>query len=155
MLLQELLDSIELPPENVTTIDDPINLSRLMSAYDLIDQPDQKFAPLIPYVHPDLESPERLFEQIAQKDYLLHQPYDGFQPFIDFLQRAATDPQVFAIKQTLYRTSGDSPIVQSLMEASRTTSRSRYWSRSKHALMKPTISSGPANSRMSACTWSV
>ena len=119
MLLQELLDAIELPPENVTTIDGPINFSRLMSAYDLIDRPDLKFAPQIPYVHPDLESPERLFEQIAQKDYLLHQPYDSFQPFIDFMQRAATDPKVFAIKQTLYRTSGDSPIVQSLMEASR------------------------------------
>lgn len=119
VLLQELLDSIELQPENVTTIDGPINLSRLMSAYDLIDRPDLKFKPLVPHVHPDLETPERLFDQISQKDYLLHQPYDSFQPFIDFIQRAARDPKVFAIKQTLYRTSGDSPIVESLMEASR------------------------------------
>lgn len=119
VLLQELLESIDLSPENVTTIDGPINLSRLMSAYDLIDRPDLKFTPHVPYVHPDLESPDRLFEQIAHKDYMLHQPYDSFQPFIDFIQRAATDPKVFAIKQTLYRTSGDSPIVESLMEASR------------------------------------
>jgi len=119
VLQQQLLDSIDLKPENVTTIDGTINLSRLMRDYELIDRPDLKFDPHVPYVHPDLESPERLFEQISQKDYLLHQPYDSFQPFVDFIQRAATDPKVFAIKQTLYRTSGDSPIVEALMEASR------------------------------------
>lgn len=118
VLLQELLDSIELQPENVTTIDGPINLSRLMSAYDLIDRPDLKFPPSVPYIHPDLESPERLFEHISQEDYLLHQPYDSFQPFVEFLQQAATDPKVFAIKQTLYRTSGDSPIIDALIQAS-------------------------------------
>lgn len=119
VLLQELLNLIDLPPENVTTIDGPLNLFRLMSAYDLIDRPDLKFAPQVPYIHPDLEAPDRLFEHIAKKDYLLHQPYDSFQPFVDFLQQAAQDPQVFAIKQTLYRTSGDSPVIESLMEASR------------------------------------
>lgn len=119
LLLQELLDAIELPPENVYTIDGPLNMARLMSAYDQIDRPELKFAPHIPYTHPDLESQDKIFEQIAQKDYLLHQPYDSFQPFVDFIQRAAHDPHVFAIKQTLYRTSGDSPIVQALMDASR------------------------------------
>lgn len=118
-LMQDLLQAIDLAPEHVYTIDGPINFARMMSAYDLIDRPELKFPPQIPYTEPDLESPERLFENIAKKDYLLHQPYDSFQPFVDFIQRAARDPKVFAIKQTLYRTSGDSPIVEALMEASR------------------------------------
>ncbi|ADE53828.1 polyphosphate kinase 1 [Coraliomargarita akajimensis] len=119
VLLNELLDAIDLTPENVYTIDGPLNMARLMSAYDLIDRPDLKFEAQVPYTHPELENPEKLFEQITQKDYLLHQPYDSFQPFVDFIQRAARDPKVFAIKQTLYRTSGDSPVVEALMEASR------------------------------------
>ena len=119
MLLQELLDAIDLQPENVFTIDGPINPLRLMSAYDLIDRPDLKFSPQIPFITKELEVPERLFEQISRRDFLLHHPYDSFQPFIDFLNEAARDPKVFAIKQTLYRTSGDSPIVEALMEASR------------------------------------
>ncbi|MGC6456251.1 MAG: polyphosphate kinase 1 [Coraliomargaritaceae bacterium] len=119
VLLQELLEAIELGPENVTTIDGPINLARLMSAYDLIDRPDLKFPTHSPNIHPDLENPEQIFRKIAHRDYLLFQPYDSFQPFIDFIQQAAVDPQVFAIKQTLYRTSGDSPVVEALKEASR------------------------------------
>ena len=117
-LLQKLLEAIHLGPENVYTIDGLINMARLMSAYDLIDRPDLKFPPQISYTHPDLKSPEHLFEHISEKDYLLHQPYDSFQPFLDFIYQAANDPKVFAIKQTLYRTSGDSPIVKALIEAS-------------------------------------
>ena len=119
VLLEQLLQALELDPVNVYTINGPLNMARLMSAYDLIDRPDLKFKPFTPYTHPDLESHQPLFEKIAQRDYLLHQPYDSFQPFIDFISQAAHDPAVFAIKQTLYRTSGDSPIVQALIEASR------------------------------------
>lgn len=119
ILMQQLLEAVELKPENVYTIDGPVNLSRLMSACDLIDSPNLKFEPSVSYTHPDLLNPERIFENIAQKDYLLHQPYDSFHPFVEFIQRAATDPHVFAIKQTLYRTSGNSPIVAALKEASR------------------------------------
>jgi len=118
-LMQEFLAAIKLQPENVYTIDGPLNFFRLMSAYDLIDRPDLKFAHDTPYVPKELENPQRIFEQISAKDILLHHPYDSFQPFIDFLNQAAKDPQVFAIKQTLYRTSGDSPIIKALMEASR------------------------------------
>lgn len=118
-LLKQLLEAIDLSPEKVTTINGPVNLARLMSAYDLIQRPDLKFPTHLPNIHPDLQSPELLFSKIAQRDYLLHQPYDSFQPFIDFIQQASVDPQVFAIKQTLYRTSGDSPVVKALMEASR------------------------------------
>ena len=119
VLLEQLLKSIDLDPANVYTIERPINMARLMSAYDLIDRPELKFKPFAPYIHPDLEGHQPLFKNIAKRDYLLHQPYDSFQPFIDFISQAAHDPQVFAIKQTLYRTSGDSPIVQALIDASR------------------------------------
>lgn len=118
-LMQEFLEAIKLSPEQVFTINGPLNLFRLMSAYDLIDRPDLKFPHHTPLMPKGLETPERIFDQIAAKDILLHHPYESFQPFIDFLHQAARDPQVFAIKQTLYRTSGDSPIIQALMDASR------------------------------------
>ena len=119
VLVEELLEALDLQQENVYTIDGPINPLRLMSAYDLIDRPDLKFAPEIPYVSSAFDHPEQIFDRIRDKDLMLHQPYDNFQPFVDFILQAARDPQVFAIKQTLYRTSGDSPIVAALMEASR------------------------------------
>lgn len=119
VLLQELLDATDLKPENVYTIDGPLNPLRLMSAYDLIDRPDLKFPPHTAFVPKQLAYPERIFDSIRQQDYMLYHPYDSFQPFIDFIHQAARDPDVFAIKQTLYRTSGDSPIVEALMEASR------------------------------------
>jgi polyphosphate kinase len=119
ILLEQLLQALDLQPEHVYTIPGPINPLRLMSTYDLIDRPDLKFPPQIPHIPAELETPEKIFEQISKHDILLHHPYDSFQPFIDFLNQAARDPQVFAIKQTLYRTSGGSPIVEALMEASR------------------------------------
>jgi len=119
VLQEELLDALDLPPENVFTIDGPLNLLRLMSVYDLIDRPRLKFPPYIPHVPRDLDHPKSFFAEIRKQDRLLHHPYDSFQPFVDFLNQAAHDPQVFAIKQTLYRTSGDSPIVRALMDASR------------------------------------
>jgi polyphosphate kinase len=119
ILLEQLLQALDLQPEYVYTISGPINPLRLMSTYDLIDRPELKFPPHIPHIPAELESPENIFKQISKHDILLHHPYDSFQPFIDFLNQAARDPQVFAIKQTLYRTSGGSPIVEALMEASR------------------------------------
>ena len=118
-LIQEFIHAIKLPTENVYTIDGPINFFRLMTAYDLIDRDDLKFPKHTPSLPKELEDPHRIFEQIAAKDILLHHPYESFQPIIDFLNQAAHDPQVFAIKQTLYRTSGDSPIIKALIEASR------------------------------------
>jgi len=119
VLVQQLLEAIDLKPQNMFTVDGPINLLRLMSAYDLIDRPDLKFPPFTPLVPKELAAPERIFDSIQQKDILLHHPFESFQPFVDFLNQAARDPEVCAIKQTLYRTSGDSPIVEALIEASR------------------------------------
>ena len=96
----------------------PLNLLRLMSLYDLIDRPDLKYPPFTPAESPLLRGAASLFDVIRERDLLLHHPYDSFNPVVDFVEQAARDPDVFAIKQTLYRTSGDSPIVRALMDAS-------------------------------------
>jgi len=96
----------------------PLNLLRLMSLYDLIDRPDLKYPPFTPAESPLLRGASSLFDVMRERDILLHHPYDSFTPVVDFVEQAARDPEVFAIKQTLYRTSGDSPIVRALMDAS-------------------------------------
>ncbi len=117
-LLANLLKAIHLPEEYVFRVNGPINLLRLTSVYDLVDRPDHKFKPFLSYTPPALARPPQIFESIRQEDQLLHHPYDSFAPIVDFIREAARDPHVFAIKQTLYRTSGDSPIVAALKEAS-------------------------------------
>lgn len=119
VLVDELLEAINLKQENVYVIGGPMNPLRLMSAYDLIDRPDLKFPPPLPYTFNQFDNTEQIFDRILENDIMLHQPYDAFQPFIDFISQAARDPHVLAIKQTLYRTAGDSPIVAALIDASR------------------------------------
>ena len=114
-----LCDHLGLSHEYAFRLQGPINLMRLMSLYDLIDRPDLKYPPFTPAHPPAVQPPERIFTAIREQDILLHHPYDSFTPVSDFVEQAARDPQVFALKQTLYRTSGDSPIVRSLIEASR------------------------------------
>ena len=76
-----------------------------------------KDRPFIPVFHPDLPRQANIFEAVRRKDMLLHHPYHSFQPIVDMVETAANDPQVLAIKMTLYRTSGDSPIIAALSEA--------------------------------------
>ncbi len=116
-VLQYLLQSIHLTEEDVVTINGPINLYRLMSLPDLVERPDLKFTPFEAHVPNDLSQRSKLFKQIGKKDYLLHHPYDSFSPMVDLLRAAAVDPEVFAIKLTIYRTSGDSPVINALMDA--------------------------------------
>ena len=118
-LLDSLLRAINLSIENTFFINGPINLLRLMEVYDLINRPDLKFDDFVPYTPPSLRNSEDIFETLRQQDVFLHHPYESFEPVVDFIQTAAKDHRVFAIKQTLYRTSEDSPIVQALMEASK------------------------------------
>lgn len=117
--LEALLKCIALSREHVFFIDGPLNLLRLYSVYDLIERPDLKFPVFQPFVSEALSKEKNIFEAISHEDFLLHHPYDSFGPVINFIQQAAKDPQVFAIKQTLYRTSGDSAILDALKEASR------------------------------------
>jgi polyphosphate kinase len=118
-LLDELLEAIRLPRQHVFHINGPINLLRLMSVYDLIDRPDLKFKPHSPFLPAALRSHEFIYDAIAREDFLLHHPYDSFEPVVDFVRHAAIDPKVLAVKITLYRTSSDSPIVKSLIDAAR------------------------------------
>ena len=117
-MLKQFIGALDLEEMAIYETDGPINPLRLMGVYDLIKRADLKFPHFSPKIPKGFELPELIFDNIAKKDLLLHQPYDSFQPFIDFIEQAAKDPKVFAIKQTLYRTSGDSPIVKALMDAS-------------------------------------
>ena len=118
-VLNNLLTAINLQKEDVVRIRGPINLYRLMKLPDMVDRPDLKFEPFEARVPAALGMRKNLFSELAKRDFLLHHPYDSFAPMVDFLRVAAEDPDVFAIKLTIYRTSGDSPIVQALMDAAR------------------------------------
>ncbi|MEM0967234.1 MAG: polyphosphate kinase 1 [Verrucomicrobiota bacterium] len=116
--LDRLLDSINLGHESVFRIDGPINLLRVMEFYDMVDRPDLKFPPFLPSTPPALADAGNIFEAVSREDFLLHHPFESFHPVIEFLRQAGDDPKVYAIKLTLYRTSGDSPIINALIEAS-------------------------------------
>ncbi|MDP0498970.1 MAG: polyphosphate kinase 1 [Verrucomicrobiota bacterium JB022] len=118
-LLQQLLDAIKLPKQYVYRIHGPINLMRLSTLVDLIEDSSLKFKPFHPYTPPSLRNPSGIFDAIRQKDQILHHPYDAFDPVVELVRQASRDPKVLAIKITLYRTSSDSPIVKALMEAAR------------------------------------
>ena len=114
-----LCEHLQLSPEDVFKLDGPLNLVRMMSLSDLVDRPDLKYPVFAPAELPNLRVATSLFSAMQAGDILLHHPYESFTPVVDFVQQAARDPGVLAIKQTLYRTSGDSPIIGALIEASR------------------------------------
>lgn len=118
-VLSELLENIGLGRQHVFRINGPINLLRLMSVYDLIGRDDLKFPPYIPRIPEAFSGDYNIFDAISEEDHLLHHPYESFTPIVDFVRQAANDPQVLAIKLTLYRTSSDSPIVKALIDAAR------------------------------------
>jgi polyphosphate kinase len=117
--LERLIHQTRLPKDFVYLINGPINLLRLFSVYDVIDRPDLKFRNTQPFTPVPFRRPKSIFTAVAEQDYLLHHPYESFDPVVDFILEAAGDPMVFAIKQTLYRTSGDSPITKALIAASK------------------------------------
>jgi polyphosphate kinase len=95
----------------------PVNLNRLSAIYDLVQRPDLKYPVFTPGLPPRLIGSPELFGVIRQNELLLHHPYQSFAPVMDFVRHAAADPQVLAIKQTLYRTGNDSPVVDALVTA--------------------------------------
>ena len=113
-----LRDRLDLTDEELYERPGFLNLSDLMEIYgNTSDRPDLRDKPFIPKNPITLDKPRKIFSVIRKKDIFLHHPFDSFQTVLDFLQAAAVDPRVLAIKQTLYRTSGDSPVVQSLIQA--------------------------------------
>jgi polyphosphate kinase len=100
-------------------VDGPVNLVRLMQVPDFVDRPETKFAPFQASLPDILEKKTPLFDAIRKGDMLLHHPFQTFQPVIDLLTQAASDPAVVAIKMTVYRTGTDSVLMESLIAAAR------------------------------------
>lgn len=118
-VVNRLLQIFNLEEEDVFRIHGPLNFSRLLPLALQIDRPDLRYKRFSPCTVVALDTESDIFFHVRKGDILLHHPYDNFQTVVDFLAQAAEDPSVLAIKQTLYRTSTDSPIVQSLIEAAK------------------------------------
>ena len=114
-----LIENLLLDPNDLYTIDGPLGLSTLMNLYqvDRFDLKDHSVAPSMPAQLRGDTYDGNIFAAIRKGDILLHHPYDSFAPVVDFLRAAARDPNVYAIKQTLYRTGRDSPVIKALLDA--------------------------------------
>lgn len=112
-----LLEQFELAQDDLYQAQGPVNLVRLMQVPDWVDRPDLKFTPFSPAIPRKLAKGADIFEQLRRADVLLHHPFESFQPVIDFIEQAAADPNVVAIRQTVYRTGADSKLMQALARA--------------------------------------
>jgi len=115
----ELLDLVGLGRDDLYRVNGPVNLHRLVAIYDLVNRADLKYKPFLQAVPRRLRREEDIFAVLRQGDLLLHHPYESFAPVLDLVRAAADDPNVLAIKQTLYRTGGDTPLLDALLEAAR------------------------------------
>ncbi len=116
-MVSYLTDALRLTDDDVYKIDEPLDLTGLMSLYDL-ERPELKDRPLTPTFPARLRKQQSIFDAIQQQDILLHHPYNSYSVITDFIKEAAADPDVVAIKMCLYRTGRNSPIPQTLIEAS-------------------------------------
>ncbi|MBL6715610.1 MAG: polyphosphate kinase 1 [Pseudomonadales bacterium] len=114
-----LVRQFELEESDVYRCNGPVNLTRLMAIPDMVDRPDLKYPGFASAIPPRVRRNDDIFEVIRRGDLLLHHPFESFAPVIDFLRQAARDPNVLAIRQTLYRTGADSAIVKALVDAAR------------------------------------
>lgn len=117
-----LIENLQMDRNDMYTLEGPLGLSSLMNLYqiDRFDLKDHSFVPSIPTPLKGETYDGNLFAAIRAGDILVHHPYDSFLPVVDFLQLAAKDPDVYAIKQTLYRTGSNSPVIKALLEARET-----------------------------------
>lgn len=118
-ILRILERNLEVTRPEIYRVESPLALNRLMSLYR-INRPDLKDAPIVPRIPEQLKlqgKNETVFTAVDQGDILLHHPFDSFEPVVDFLNEAADDPKVLAIKMTLYRVGSDSPVVKTLLKA--------------------------------------
>ncbi|HSV80989.1 MAG TPA: polyphosphate kinase 1 [Ramlibacter sp.] len=114
-----LLKQFGLPPEALYRVDGPVNLVRLQQMLDLVDRPRLLFPAYTPGYPRELEPGRSIFEQLKRRDVLIHQPFESFDGVLAFLREAVHDPQVLAIKQTMYRSGNDSQMMELLREAVR------------------------------------
>lgn len=119
IMCKYLLDKFELSEQDLYQVDGPVNVNRLNEVYDLINRPDLKYKPFVPSIPAKITLKSDIFETIRKQDVLLHHPYQSFAPVIDFIRQASVDPNVLAIKQTLYRTGPSSAVVNALVKAAR------------------------------------
>jgi len=115
-----LVENLEIRPNDVYVLPAPLGLSSLWQIYNNVERHDLKFPPyhpVVPKVFKEAVLAGEVFDVIRQENILLHQPYDSFNPIIDFLRAAARDPNVLAIKQTVYRVGQNAPVVDMLLEA--------------------------------------
>jgi polyphosphate kinase len=117
-ILQILIDNLEVNPADVFRVHGPLDLTRLRQLPSL-DRPELRDEPLEPWTPPEFsaQADEDIFTAIRREDHLLHHPFQTFLPIVDLLKKAAHDPEVLAIKMTLYRVGLNSPIVKALLEA--------------------------------------
>ncbi|GAB3521629.1 RNA degradosome polyphosphate kinase [Phytohabitans suffuscus] len=120
-MLETLVHELDMDSHDVIEVPGLLDLSSLWQVYDAVDRPSLKDRPFVPATHPRFaegEVPRSVFATLRDGDVLVHHPYHSFSTSVQrFIEQAAADPNVLAIKQTLYRTSGDSPIVDALVEA--------------------------------------
>jgi len=119
-IVERLRVNFELDEDQVFRCDGPVNLSRLMFFYEDVRRTDLKFPPFTPRSLVLSRKSTNIFDELRQHDVLLHHPYDSYEPVVDFIQQGADDPAVMSMKQTLYRTSADSPVFKALTEAAAT-----------------------------------
>ncbi len=118
-LVEFLLQQFGLPPSALYRVNGPVNLVRLNQLIDQADAPALRFAPFAPAWPAALVRQQPIFEQLRRGDVLLHHPFESFDPVVQFLHEAVHDPDVLAIKQTIYRTGAESPLMDLLIEATR------------------------------------
>ena len=114
-----LLAQFKLQPHDLYRVGGSVNLHRLYALYNLVDLPELKYPVHLPSVTASHKRGANPFDVLRRRDILLHHPYQSLAPVIDLVRKAAQDPKVLAIKQTLYRTGSTSPFVEALIEAAR------------------------------------
>ncbi|MBS0432261.1 MAG: polyphosphate kinase 1 [Proteobacteria bacterium] len=118
-LREMLLANFGLKDSDIYLCHGPVNLHRVAAVYDIVDRPDLKYPAFVPRMPAALATGANIFDAISSRDLLLHHPYESFAPVMELLRQASTDPDVLAIKQTLYRVGDDSPLVGCLIDAAR------------------------------------
>ncbi|MEO8672682.1 MAG: polyphosphate kinase 1 [Tahibacter sp.] len=118
-ITEMLMSNFELVDQDIYRCAGPVNINRIIAIYDQVERPDLKFPKFAPRIAPALLANPNVFEAIRSQDILLHHPFESFGAVIELVRQASLDPDVLAIKQTLYRVGDYSPLVNHLVEAAR------------------------------------